>query len=123
MPFSVFPLLCERKSPKSAHSVRIELPRFMLIKRNTSEAATDALSSGGIIALSAQMRFVEYPFAALCIFAHGWVRRMGLSLRIQASLWGCPVHGCASECTAPVRGFCPIACIPSHIGETALLLL
>ena len=47
------------------------------------EVAADALSSGGIVMLSAQMWRCEYCIAALCAFVHGIVHTRGYRSEIN----------------------------------------
>ena len=65
------------KVTKERTFVRIELPQIIPIKRYSFGAATDALYSGGIVALFAQMWIVEYHFVAWCAFENGKERTRG----------------------------------------------
>ena len=65
------PFLRERKSPKKSASVRIALPPDNSEYDTVGKAATDAHSSGGIVALFTKIPLCEYRFAVVCAFENG----------------------------------------------------
>jgi len=83
-------LSCAKESSqRSALSFVLYYRHIKVANETDSKAVIGTHSSGGIIALFAEMQLWEYRFAAVCAFEDGKVRKMGLAFSYMEYKDGC----------------------------------